>query len=182
MTGEATDQSNTQQSNLDSILSNVSDSLTKFIDKDNMDFMSKNKVSLLMGFVITIIFILVATFGYDNYVKPILDKSYVPNKEFTQDDNNNIIVYFFYTTWCPYCKKARIEWDKFKKEIEKNNLLEQTLNITFKEIDCDKDPGLAKKLNVEGYPTIKMEKDHKIFNYDAKPDASHLMEFFKGSL
>lgn len=183
MASEDPTQSEPNQSNLASILDNVGNSLTKFIGNDNMEFMSKNKVSLLMGFVITIIFILVATFGYDNYVKPILDKSYVPNKEFIKEDgNNNIVVYFFYTTWCPYCKKARIEWDKFKKEIEENNLLQQTFNITFKEIDCDKNSDLAKKFNVEGYPTIKMEKNNKIFNYDAKPSASHLMEFFNGSL
>jgi len=183
MSSEGDDKPNIQDLDVTSLLKSVGGSVYKFIGDDNMKFINENKVTLLIALIITIIFIFVATFGYDNYVKPILNKSYVPNKEFIKEDSNkNIIVYFFYTTWCPYCKKARIEWDTFKKEIEENNLLQQTFNISFKEIDCDKNADLAKKFNVEGYPTIILEKNNKIFNYDAKPTAHHLMEFFNGSL
>jgi len=165
------------------LVNSAKESVYNFVGDENINFINKHRVTLLIAMIIVIIFIFVATIGYDNYVKPILDKTYIPNKEFIPDnENNNITIYFFYTTWCPYCKKARIEWNKFKKEIEDNSLLQQTFNITFKEIDCDKNADLAKKFNVEGYPTIKLEKNNKIFNYDAKPNAHHLMEFFNGSL
>ena len=45
-------------------------------------------------------------------------------------------VYYFYTTWCPYCVKARPEWDKFKKFWENKKKNGYIINCT--EIDCDK--------------------------------------------
>ena len=165
------------------LMEKLGGSINDFLGPENIKFIQDNKVTLLIVFIVAIIFVLVATYGYDTYVKPILNKSYVPNKEFIKDDKDKVInIYFFFTTWCPYCKKARIEWDKFKEEVNKNNLFEQVYEINFKEIDCDKNADLAKKFNIEGYPTIKLEKNGEIYNYDAKPTTSHLMEFLKGSL
>lgn len=84
-------------------------------------------------------------------------------------------VYYFYTTWCPYCVKARPEWDKFKtywKDKKKNNY-----TLLFSEIDCDKNESLASKYDVETYPCIKLIKDGKIYDYDAKPTLENLNKF-----
>jgi thiol-disulfide isomerase/thioredoxin len=84
-------------------------------------------------------------------------------------------VYYFYTTWCPYCVKARPEWDKFKtywKDKKKNNY-----TLLFSEIDCDKNESLASKYEVETYPCIKLIKDGKIYDYDAKPTLENLNKF-----
>ena len=44
------------------------------------------------------------------------------NKEFLPGPRPGEIptveLYYFYTKWCPYCKKARIVWDKFKKKFD----------------------------------------------------------------
>jgi thiol-disulfide isomerase/thioredoxin len=84
-------------------------------------------------------------------------------------------VFFFYTKWCPYCKKARPEWDKFKAPLE--NTSREDYKFIFHEVDCDKDEALASKYNVVGYPTIKLLKDGKITEYDAKTSESTLHEF-----
>ena len=84
-------------------------------------------------------------------------------------------VYYFYTTWCPYCVKARPEWNKFKTYWEhkkKNNY-----TLLFSEIDCDKNESLASKYEVETYPCIKLIKDGKVYDYDAKPSLENLNKF-----
>jgi endoplasmic reticulum resident protein 44 len=84
-------------------------------------------------------------------------------------------VYYFYTTWCPYCVKARPEWDKFKKFWENKKKNGYMLNFT--EIDCDKNESLASKYEIETYPTIKLVKDGKVYDYDAKPSVENLNKF-----
>jgi len=84
-------------------------------------------------------------------------------------------IFFFYTEWCPYCKKARPEWDKFKAPLE--NTSREEYKFIFQEVDCDKNEALATKYNVVGYPTIKLLKDGKITEYDAKTSASTLNAF-----
>ncbi len=167
----------------ENFINNIGKSATDFIGRENIKFINENKITISLAILIAIIFIFVASFGYDKYVKPLLDKNYVPNKEFLYgEDNNDIIIYFFYTTWCPYCKKARPIWDEFKEKINSDKTYIENYNIIFREIDCDKESNLVKQFNIEGYPTIKLVRNNKTYNYDAKPDVNNLMEFFKGSL
>ena len=84
-------------------------------------------------------------------------------------------VYYFYTTWCPYCVKARPEWNKFTKYWEQKKKNNYTL--LFSEIDCDKNESLASKYDVETYPCIKLIKDGKVYDFDAKPTLENLNKF-----
>ena len=82
---------------------------------------------------------------------------------------------YFYTTWCPHCKNARVEWDKFRANVGNKKI--NGYSINFLEVDCDKDEQEANKYDVEGYPTIKLIKGGSVIEYDAKPDAKTLMQF-----
>ena len=84
-------------------------------------------------------------------------------------------LFFFYTEWCPYCKKAKPEWERFKAPLE--NTSRNEYKFVFHDVDCDKDEALASKYNVVGYPTIKLLKDGKITEYDAKTSVSTLNAF-----
>lgn len=83
--------------------------------------------------------------------------------------------FYFYTSWCPYCKKAFVEWNKFKSEWNYKTLDGYTLK--FQEVDCDINEALAAKYNVDTYPTIKLVKDGVVFDYDAKPTLDSLTLF-----
>ena len=96
-------------------------------------------------------------------------------KEETSTPVSTAEVYYFYTTWCPYCVKARPEWNKFKKYWEQKKKNNYTL--LFSEIDCDKNESLASKYDVETYPCIKLIKDGKVYDYDAKPTLENLNKF-----
>ena len=49
--------------------------------------------------------------------------------------------------------------------------------LNFTEIDCDKNESLASKYEIETYPTIKLIKDDKVYDYDAKPSVENLNKF-----
>jgi len=88
-------------------------------------------------------------------------------------------LFYFFTSWCPYCKKARVEWDKFKLEWNAKSIDGYTLK--FQEIDCDINESLATKYNVTNYPTIKLIKDDIVIDYDAKPSVDSLTRFLTTS-
>jgi endoplasmic reticulum resident protein 44 len=92
-----------------------------------------------------------------------------------ESDTQVCEVLFFYTTWCPYCKKAMPEWEKFKEQW--NGKTKNGYSIVMKEIDCDTNDTTAAKYEVVGYPTIKLIKDNKITDYDAKPNLDTLNQF-----
>ncbi len=88
-------------------------------------------------------------------------------------------LFYFYTSWCPYCNKSRIEWNKFKAEWD-----HKTYNgyvLQFQEIDCDVDETTASKYNVTKYPTIKLVKDDTVIDFDAKPTVDTLTRFLVAS-
>jgi thiol-disulfide isomerase/thioredoxin len=145
-----------------------------------IDHIIKNPVRYGTFVMIILIFILVSIYFYNNYIKPLINKDYVPNKEYKKPElSKEVSIYYFYTEWCPYCKKAQPEWDAFKSKVE-NTHYEQ--HIIFREIDCDQESKLAEKYNVEGYPTIKIIWKDDIYDYDAKPDRGHLMDFLNGTI
>ena len=151
----------------------------------------ENAVSLFSNKKMIVIILLAAAFittaiwVYNTYVIPRVQKSYVPNKEYTEGgvntNNANADLYFFYTTWCPHCKTAKPEWEKFKETINTNGH-SSGVKINFIEVDCEKDTATAEKFNVAGYPTIKMIYNNKTVEYDAKPQQDTFQQFLDSVL
>lgn len=136
--------------------------------------------NVLLILVLSAALIGVAVYVYMNYIQPRLNPKYVENKEILQEENNEAELYYFYTNWCPYCKKAKPEWEQLKNEYE-NKPINGTI-VYFREIDCEKDEETPNQFNVEGYPTIKLVANGKVIEYDAKPNYETLVEFLHTSL
>ena len=71
-------------------------------------------------------------------------------------------------------------WQNLKSELDGKQM--KGVTLSFIEVDCDKESGLAEKYNVQGYPTIKLVKGNQVIEYDAKPAKDTLMEFLNTSL
>jgi thioredoxin 1 len=56
----------------------------------------------------------------------------------------------FYAEWCAPCKKMKPSLDEISKEY--------TENVTVIRIDVDKNPTIAKAMNIEGLPTLHLYK------------------------
>jgi thiol-disulfide isomerase/thioredoxin len=111
------------------------------------------------------------------YTYPMLKRqAATSDMEPAADDTGKIArVMFFYTTWCPYCKTSRSEWDKFA--LEWNGNQKSGYKVVTSEIDCDMHEGTADQYSVQGYPSIKMVLGDRVIDYDAKPDVATLNQF-----
>ena len=149
-------------------------------------FKNKNSIGLL---VFAFILIGIGYYVFKTHIYPRLNPTYVSNKEFQKTDDETVTskepelanIYFYYTQWCPYCKKARPEWDKTKDKFEGKIINNNKLQ--FHEIDCDSKTNAEMVKDIDGYPTIKMFlPDGKTVEYDSKPDSKTLELFINSVL
>jgi len=137
---------------------------------------------------VVILFIILSYLYFKYKIQPKLNNKYIANKEFTDDQNSSnndpANLYLFYTNWCPHCKNAwdptdkiKRPWNQLKDELKKMKNRVNGKEIIVVEVDCEEDKNLAEEYKVEGYPTIKLQSDNKIYNYDAKPDKDQLIDF-----
>jgi thiol-disulfide isomerase/thioredoxin len=133
-----------------------------------------------------IIFIALSFYLYQVFIKPNISFSYVSNKEYVNDtlnENNNddVLIMLFKTEWCPHCKQAMPEWNKFVNYInELNNTIDY--NIRSSIIDCDKQEDIANKYNIDAYPSIILLYKNKTYEYDAKANMNNLIKFLESSI
>lgn len=137
--------------------------------------------TIIISFIIFIIFIIVGYYTYNTfYVKPDKTKelgySDVAN---ASTDKIEIIVYFFHVDWCPHCKTALPEWEKFKNEF--NNKEKGKYIIKCNSVNCTEETSditsLINEYNIEGYPTVKMLKDNNKIEFDSKITYNTLEQF-----
>ncbi len=129
-----------------------------------------------------VIFAAIAVFYYFYYIAKPSKASYSPNSENNtkgMSSGSDAELLFFYADWCPHCKAAKPIWNDLKAEYEHKTV--NGYKIIFTEIDCSEETQEVEKLmnqyDVEGYPTIKLMKDGKIIEYDAKPSKETLTKF-----
>jgi thiol-disulfide isomerase/thioredoxin len=147
--------------------------------KNAIKTIPQNRNIMLILFL-TLLFIGLAVYVYIYYIRNRINPTYVENKELVQQPDNEAELFYFYTNWCPYCKKAKPEWEKLKSEYENKSINGTT--IYFREIDCEKDEKTPEQYKVEAYPTIKLITNGKVIEYDAKPNYETLNEFLNTSL
>ena len=154
----------------------------KNIQKDIKSYINiTNSSNFFYIIIFFILFTVISYIIFSKFIIPRFISNNPLNKEIKISDESNsneISVMLFKTEWCPYCKNAEKEWNKFKKYIKNiNNSREDNEKITTSIIDCDKNDKLANKYNIEGYPTVKMIHKNKIYDFDAKVNYNNLTEF-----
>ena len=159
--------------------------ISKFFEelKINLRLALTNKSLMFTIITILIIFIFLTFYLYNSFVKPNIKKTHQLNKEFidgSQEFNeNDVLMVLFRTQWCPHCKTAELEWNKFSEYIDRENSGNTKYQVILVQIDCDKYPVLADKYKVEGYPTLKLFYKGTTYHYDAKIRKEQLIEFLE---
>ena len=135
------------------------------------------------------LFIVAGLAYYYFYVVPTNKATYRANKELKEGTGNpqspppinDVEILFFYADWCPHSKKAKPIMDEFEKKYTGKTVNGYTL--VFTGIDCSSENAQVEKMmdkyNIEGFPTIKMIKDGKVIEYDAKPHPKTLEKFIQ---
>lgn len=138
---------------------------------------SKYSTILLTVFLIGI-FSYIGYNAYNKYYKNPNNIKQFSNVANTNTRKNNATVLFFFADWCPHCKKAKPEWERFTEEY--NGKVVNDYEITCQAIDCTETKpsadteALIAEYKIESYPTIIMLVNDNKINYDSKVSKSGL--------
>lgn len=75
-------------------------------------------------------------------------------------------IYLYYANWCPHCVSFKPIWNKIKNKID--NMADK--NYFYQEYEADENSDAIEKANVSGFPTIRIEKNGKIEDYEGPRD------------
>ena len=137
--------------------------------------------------------------GYSTYTNAV--EGFDPEKKKFKDVANaqefapTVDVYFFFADWCPHCKTAKPEWDKIKRKYNGKEVHGYLVNCI--DVNCTEDAGetttaktitghetiktaeIIQKFKVDSYPTIKLVKDEKPYDFEAKVTEPNLSGFIE---
>jgi hypothetical protein len=146
--------------------------------------------SMQIGVLITTLFLIgIAVYIIYTYVKPKLDPTFVPNREFVEAEFKEVTLYIFHTTWCPHSKKALKVFELVRDEVNtKDNLTDPKTKLFFTIVDAEKEEEVMGEferthgVKVEGYPTIFLVSGTKVVEFDAITTKETLMEFIETTM
>jgi len=126
-----------------------------------------------------ILFSIISYYGYQKYyATPKAKKEITDVANSTYD--KKIYIHYFHVEWCPHCKKAAPEWATFSKQFNDKVIKGYTIKCIDNDCTNDEDDSVAdllKRYNIDSFPTIKMEKDGNMIDFDAKITSSALGKF-----
>ena len=155
---------------------------------------TKKYFNVILILALGILFYFVASYAYST--ANISEKFTTSDVANSQEFVPGMQVYFFFADWCPHCKTAKPEWDRFKRKYDGKKVNGNLVECI--DVNCTDDSGentvtktsngiktssttidLIRKYNINGYPTIKFVKDDKVYDYEAKVNESNLSDFIE---
>ena len=73
-----------------------------------------------------------------------------------------LVIKLFWVDWCGHCNRFKPVWNKLKSE--------NTLDVNYEDVNCEKEKEVAQQEGIQGFPTIRL--------YDAD---GNLLEELEGS-
>ena len=111
-----------------------------------------------------------------NYPLPYIVSNGAFVKEGFETSNSKLIL--FYADWCGHCKKFKPIFDEELKQL----ISSSNIPVQLESIDGDKNPEITSKCNVTAYPTLILEVNNKLINYDGQRKSEDIIQFIKKHL
>ena len=80
----------------------------------------------------------------------------------------------FYAPWCGHCKRLEPVWEDLSSELA---FAYPNESVLIAKVDCTQNPGLTKRFEIKGYPTIQYFADRTMYTYRGTRDVSNLIDF-----
>lgn len=90
----------------------------------------------------------------------------------------DVVIVKFRVSWCGYCKKLAPIWERLNKKHDENTL-KSGRTVKLVSLDCDKHKKLAKSHGIQGFPTIKIFKEDRVYEYNGANTFKELDKFIK---
>jgi hypothetical protein len=88
----------------------------------------------------------------------------------------------FYTTWCPWSKKGKAQWDAFKTELERFPVTYGGQTVTLEDIDGDVHRDMIRDFKIAEYPTFKLVSTKGEVNLEGYPSPAKFRDFLTKNL
>ena len=140
------------------------------------------KFKLLL--IITVVFVLICfmLYIYNKHISLLITPKFKTNNEFVKDTKaGEVVLYFFHVTWCPYSKTAKPLIEGFDLKVKEVN----NTKIIYKIIDGEKEEDkmnsfeLKHNIKIDSFPTIYLEINDDVLEYNVKPTSETLMTFLE---
>jgi len=84
----------------------------------------------------------------------------------------DMMVVYFYAPWCKHCKQLEPEMEGAAAELE-------GWGVTVAKVDGTREKELADQYNVAGWPTIKMFRRGRVYEYNGPREKQNIIDFMK---
>ena len=147
----------------------------KFVLYDQL----KPYIKPVMILFLVILFSVISYYGYQKFYAKPKTKELTKNVANTTYDKK-VYIQYFHVDWCPHCKKADPEWATFSDQFNDkviNGYTIKCINNNCTDDEDDRIADLLKRYEIDSFPTVKMEKDGNIIDFDSRITSSSLGKF-----
>ena len=149
-------------------LSEIAKALPLSLSLSGSELMTKKNLIIFA----VIIVVISAIIYYSYYNKENFDDVEIAStNSITSEHNEKPVLVLFYADWCGACKALKPTWKKLVEKYKSSSV------ISFKKVECDKNPEVAKEHNIEGYPTIILFKNGKKIIFEGNRTLKNLENF-----
>ena len=86
--------------------------------------------------------------------------------------SKDMMVVWFYAPWCKHCKQLEPEMEGAAAELE-------GWGVSVAKVDGTREKELADQYNVAGWPTIKMFRQGRVYEYNGPREKQNIIDFMK---
>uniref|UniRef100_A0A1I7T947 Protein disulfide-isomerase A4 n=1 Tax=Caenorhabditis tropicalis TaxID=1561998 RepID=A0A1I7T947_9PELO len=86
--------------------------------------------------------------------------------------NNELVLVEFYAPWCGHCKKLAPEYEKAAQKLKA-----QGSKVRLGKVDATIEKDLGTKYGVSGYPTMKIIRNGRRFDYNGPREAAGIVKY-----
>ena len=72
--------------------------------------------------------------------------------------NRPVVLYVFVVDWCPHCTSAKPQVAELQNDLSSNNNKVNNVPVEVNVVNAEENKALAKKFNVNAYPTCVLER------------------------